>query len=543
MTRRREVATVTAFVTLLTIVVTWPHAILLSNHLVAHHDPLLSIWRLGWIAHALRTAPSQLFNANIFYPAQQTLAFSDATMLQGLLGAPLFWAGAPPVLIYNLLLLAGFVGSGVATYLLARHLTGSMSASLVAAAMCTVLPYRIEHVMHLELQWLMFVPLTWLALHKVVEQSSWRWGVVAGVCFWLQVLACIYYGVFLAMVLLAFAPALLIASGRKLAVAALPGLVVAAVVAAVLTAPFALPYRAAALNVGARPLDDIALYSATPVNYLSTSALSWVWGWTADRWGGPELRLFPGIAAVLLGVFAVVRRPRRLVWVYLATTLLAIELSFGLNGPGYRWLIEHVSALQGFRALARFAAIGGVSLALLAAFGAHSLFTHAHTRGFERAIVCAVVVLMIADYGVRPVNMMEGDPVEAPDAYKLLSRAPAGVILELPLPQLDRLPGNEPMYEAWSLWHWKPLVNGYSGYYPHDYIETVARMQGFPDDTSVEQLRSHHVRYVVVHRALYDPDVYTRLMLSLAVRPELKPWGAYKDSVGTANIFELSPVD
>ena len=99
------------------------------------------------------------------------------------------------------------------------------------------------------------------------------------------------------------------------------------------------------------------------------------------------------------------------------------------------------------------------------------------------------------------------------------------------------------MYEAWSLWHWKPLVNGYSGYYPHDYIETVARMQGFPDDTSVEQLRSHHVRYVVVHRALYDPDVYTRLMLSLAVRPELKPWGAYKDSVGTANIFELSPVD
>ena len=32
-------------------------------------------------------------------------------------------------------------------------------------------------------------------------------------------------------------------------------------------------------------------------------------------------------------------------------------------------------------------------------------------------------------------------------------------------------------------------------------------------------------------------------MLRLAVRPEFKPWGAYKDSVGTADIFELLPID
>jgi len=32
-------------------------------------------------------------------------------------------------------------------------------------------------------------------------------------------------------------------------------------------------------------------------------------------------------------------------------------------------------------------------------------------------------------------------------------------------------------------------------------------------------------------------------MLRMAVRPELNPWGTYKDSVGTADIFELLPVD
>lgn len=543
MTRRSELAGAAVFVTALTLFVTWPQAQLLSTHLAAHHDPLLSIWRLSWIAHALRTAPLHLFDANIFYPSTLTLAFSDATLLQGLLATPLLWAGVPPVLVYNLLLLAGIAGSGVAMFVLARHLTGSPAASLVGAAVYTLLPYRIEHVMHLELQWAMFIPLTWWALHRLVESGSWRWGVVAGLCFWLQVLACIYYGVFLAIVLVVFVPVLLVTSPRRAETGLLPGLVAAGVVAVVLTLPFALPYRAAAHDVGARALEDIATYSATPINYLSTSALSWAWGWTADRWGGPERRLFPGLAAVLLAGLACTRRPRGPVVLYLLTAALAVELSFGLNGPGYRALIEHATALQGFRSLARFAVLAEGALAVLAALGAQVLFSAPWSRVGRGSLVTVLACLMLVDYANRPINLMPGDPVAAPDAYQVLRRAAAGVVLELPLPRLDRLPGNEPMYQAWSLWHWKPLINGYSGYYPREYIETVARLQSFPDDGSLEQLRARHVRYVLVHRALYDPDDYTRLMLSLAVRADLKPWGAYKDPVGTADIFELLPVD
>jgi hypothetical protein len=84
-----------------TILVTWPQAEHLSSMLSPHFDAQFSIWRLGWIAHALATAPTKIFDANIFHPAPTTLAYSDATMLQGVLGAPLFWAGVPPVLIYK----------------------------------------------------------------------------------------------------------------------------------------------------------------------------------------------------------------------------------------------------------------------------------------------------------------------------------------------------------------------------------------------------------------------------------------------------------
>ena len=533
----------TLFVIALSLFVTWPQALVLSSHLAAHHDAYFSIWRVAWIAHALATSPLTIFDANIFHPAAATLAYSDATMLEGVLGAPLLWAGLPPTLVYNLLLLGGFAGSGVAMFVLARHLTARTGPSLVAAAIFTMLPYRIEHFMHLELQWAMFVPLTFWALHRAVESTSWRWGALAGLFLWLQVLACVYYGVFLAMTLVAFVPVLVLTTARDRIVRLVPVVAAAVVVSAVLTIPFALPYRAASAELGGRAMTDIARYSATPVNYLATSHLSRVWGWTSDRWGGSELRLFPGAIALLLAAVGLTWRPGRTVLLYAATAALAVELSCGLNGLLYRSLVEHVSALQGFRSLSRFAVIASCAVAALAALGVARLQASLGSKTARNLAVPALVALMLVDYSNTAMGLTPGDPVEPPDVYKVIRGAEPGVVLELPMPDLDHLPGWDPYYQAWSLWHWRPLINGYSGYYPKDYLMTAMRMNVFPEEGTIDRLRAHQVRYVIVHRAFYDQERYAALMLRLAVRPEFKPWGAYKDSVGTADIFELLPVD
>ena len=544
MTRRLSgLAGATLAMTALSLFVTWPQALFLSSQLAAHHDAYFSIWRIAWIAHALATSPLTIFDANIFSPATATLAYSDATMLEGLVGAPLLWAGLPPTLVYNLLLLGGFAGSGVAMFVLARHLTARAAPSLVAAAIFTMLPYRIEHFMHLELQWAMFIPLTFWALHRAVESTSWRWGALTGLFLWLQVLACVYYGVFLAITLLVFGPVLVLVTARDRIVRLVPVIGAAIVVAAVLTLPFALPYRAASAELGGRPMTDIARYSATPLNYLATSHLNRVWGWTSDRWGGSELRLFPGAIALLLAALGVTWRPERTVLLYAATAALAVELSFGLNGVLYRAMVEQLGALQGFRSLSRFAVVASCALAMLAAVGVARLEAAIGSSAWRRAVMLGLTALLLIDYGNTAMGLTPADPVEPPDVYKVIRGAEAGVILELPMPDLDRLPGWDPYYQAWSLWHWRPLINGYSGYYPRDYLLTAMRMKVFPEDGTIDRLRAHKVRYVIVHRAFYDQERYAALMLRLAVRPEFKPWGAYKDSVGTADIFELLPID
>ena len=146
------------------IFVTWPQALVMTTSMAGHDDPMFSIWRLAWFAHAVRDAPRHLLDANIFYPANRTFAFADTTLLEATITAPFLWAKVSPILVYNVLLLGGIAASGLAMFVLARHLVGATGPALVAAAIFTMAPCRIEPFMRLELQGAMWIPLTFYAL-------------------------------------------------------------------------------------------------------------------------------------------------------------------------------------------------------------------------------------------------------------------------------------------------------------------------------------------------------------------------------------------
>jgi hypothetical protein len=528
----------------LTVVVTWPQAAHLGTYVASHHDPLFSIWRLAWVAHALGTEPARLFDGNIFYPARNTLTFSDAMLLQGTLAAPLLWLGMAPILVYNLLLLGGMAASGFAMFVLARHLVNARGPALVSGAIFTMAPYRIEHFMHLELQWAMWVPLTFWAIHRTVETGSWGYGLVAGFCFALQTFSCVYYGGFLAITVVAFLAVLLVAYPRKVA-RALPRLAVGGLIAAAMVLPYALRYFQTASTIGSRNLAEVTTYSATLMSYLSSPIQSARWGWTAG-WGGPELRLFPGAMTIVLTIAATAFRPRRIVLVYFALAAISVELSMGLNGHLYTWLAGAVDAMHGFRSPSRFGIIAGSAFAMLAGFGAHvvcSLPTISRRVG-TLVPALGLLWLVVIDNATRDMALMDlnVDPPQTREMYAAIRRFGPGPVLELPIARLDRLPGREATYMYWSLMHWQPLVNGYSGYYPGEFVETVARIAGFPDDESLRHLFGLGVRYVVVHEAFYEqPMEYSDVIQRIASRGELYPLGVYRASQGEARLYMLLP--
>ena len=508
----------------LTAIVTWPAALHLGTQMPNHDDPLFSIWRLAWIAHALVYEPSHLFDANIYYPHLRTLAYSDAMLFEGMLAAPFLWAGVNKVLVYNLMFFAGIVSSGAGMFVLVRYLTGDVGAALVSAVVFTVAPYRIDHFIHLELQWTVWMPLTLWALHRTFDESTYQNGALTGFFLWLQIVSCVYYGVFLGIIVSALALMLIAmrpAQGRR----AIGPLCLGALLAVALTLPYALPYLAATQELGPRPAGDVLTFSADWGSYLSAPQQNWLWGWTAWNYSGNERHLFPGIVAVALALIGLARQPRKLAWAYFALALLAVELSLGLNGALYRWLYDHLFAFRGFRAPARFAILACCAMSVLAGFGYQVLQRLLADRPARTFLLATLLVAIGVEAGSSPLALAV-QPTAVPPVYRFLQSVPRSVIVEFPVRDYN------PTYMFWSTYHWHSLLNGYSGYSPSDQADTMSLMESFPDDESIERLKELGVRYVLVHQAFYGPADYADLMDQVSRRAELIPSGRYRDWVG-----------
>ena len=531
---RRRIGTVSVFA-ILTAVMTWPQALVISTHAVSHHDVLFNLWRLRWVAHALAAAPLGLFDGNVFYPEPLALTLSDAMLVEGLIAAPLFWIGLPPVLVHNLMLLGAIVASGVGIYVLAEHLSGSRAGALAAGIVFAFAPYRFEHYMHMELQWAVWTPWAFWALQRTLETASWRYGVLTGAFVAVQLLSSIYYGVFLAVLLPVVGAVQLLARVRREVLALLQRLAIGAAVAAAIAALYAVPYSRTSSRVGDRSAVEVTAYSAKPKDYLTATSSNLLYGSRAA--GLPERRLFPGVVAPLLalvGLLLVTPRPAGIA--YLIGGALAFELSLGMYGLAYPVLFEHGGPFQALRAPARASIFCLVCLAVLTAQGMAALLDSLPTV-LRRAAAVIVPAVLVLEYWVAPLGLV-AYANRPPLLYEWLAGQPDGVVAEFPMPRTSSLPGRDPVYSYMSTFHWKPLVNGYSGYYPRSYLQRLDALAQFPDARAIERLRSSRVRYVVVHADAYSSVELERIVAALTASGA-ETLGQFDDGVSHAVVFRM----
>ena len=537
--RRRTVEwlAVAGLFALLTAAMTWPQALHLGSRATPHHDVYFNMWRLRWFAHALTTSPARLFDGNIFHPERLTLAYSDAMLVEGIVAAPLLWAGLSPVLVHNLLLLGAIAASGLAMCALARYLTGSLGAGLIAGAVFAFAPYRFEHFMHMELQWTMWMPLAFLALHRTFDTGKWKYGLATGGCIALQMLSSIYYGIFLAT-LIGLGALLLMARDRKVALpTALLRLTAGAALAAAVSAVYAVPYLQVRARVGERSGEEVIRYSAKPANYLAATSSNRLYGRATAARGRDERRLFPGaIPAVLAIVGLLLRPPSRRAIVYLLLLVAAFETSLGAYGHVYPWLYDHVAPYRGLRVPARLGVFVLMFLAVLAAYGYQALVDRRRAT-VRYALVTLLTLGLVAEYHVN-LTLSEFANT-APPIYRVLRTQPRGIVAELPMPLGGSLPGHDAEYSYLSTFHWFPLVNGYSGTYPPSYLARLDAVQNFPDQRSIMQLRRDNVTYVMVHGYAYTEVAFRELRDRIAMGSDLVELAAFDDIGGHAVLYRL----
>lgn len=536
MTRRGRTLLVALAFAGLTAVMTWPQARFLASRAPEHQDVFFNLWRLRWVAHAIASSPTHLFDANIFYPEPRTLTFSDAMLVEGVAAAPLLWAGVPPVLVHNLLLLGAIVASAVGMFVLVRDRTGSVPGGVLAGIAFAFAPYRFEHFMHMEMQWTMWMPWAFWALIRTIERGAIRDGLLTGLFVVLQTLSSIYYGLFLIALLPVFGLLLLLGRPRRRAGRALGALAAGGLFAAIVCGAYAIPYRQTQSELGGRSPNEVVSFSARPSSYLIATPDNVVWGRALASRGRPERRLFPGATVLVLALVGLLLKPPPPVALAcLVGIVLAFDLSLGLSGHLYPVLSEYVSPYRGLRALARLGIFVVFFVAWLGAYGYEALAGGASPRT-RRIVAVTLGVLMLAEYRVRPLPLVPYTST-APPLYRWLAAQPPGVVAEMPMPA--REPGNDPRYTYLSTFHWKPIVNGYSGYYPPSYLDRLKATRGFPDEASIRRLRGDGVRYLIVHLDGLPPPQRGTLLHTLAVDRHLVDLGRFDDGRGEAAVFSL----
>jgi len=452
-----------------------------------------------------------------------------------LIGAPMLWAGVPPVLVHNLLLLGAIVASAVAIFVLARHLTGSVGGAVVAGVVFAFAPYRFAHYMHMELQWALWSPLAFWALQRAIETGSLRFGLLVGLLVTLQMASCIYYGVFLFVVIGGVGAIQLIPLRGRPLLRSGRALLLGGALAAAMSWAYSLPYSAAAARVGTRSPQDVEAFSARPTDYDRATPTNLLYGSLA---GNPsERQLFPGIVPPLLAIVGLLLvRPTTEAMAYLVGLVLAFELSLGANGQLYPLLYRHLGVLHGLRATARASLFALLSLGVLAAYG-----TAALARAMPRvhALVPAALLsaAVLVEYRVAPLPLVPY-PNQAPPLYKLLAALPPGIVIEFPLPTPDSLPNHDPRFEYTSTFHWRPMLNGYSGFYPRSYLLRLARLKRFPDAESVASLGRESVRYVIVHDDGYPAGERARIVERLQAL-HLTRVADFDDGWGVGTLMEM----
>ena len=439
-------------------------------------DGRLTAWIMAWDVEALLHAPGRLWDAPAFHPLSDSLAFSENLLLPAIVASPaLRWGG--PVLGYNLVLLLAMASSGLATQLLVRRVTGDRVAAFAGGVLFAAGAHRWIRLAHIHAQVTTFLPLTLWALDRFWERRTPGRALLVGLMLALQAWSSVYLA---AITALGLAVAVLVAVLAGLGRRGLLALAAGAALALVLAAPVARPYlRMSAFQGVEWTVADVGRYATTLTSYAASGTR--VYGGLTQRHLDPadvQDTLFPGLVALSLGLAGLAVAPRRYRAVALLASLAAIVISLGPQTGLYRFLHEHFVFVRGVRALSRFSLLPVLALSVLAGLALAG----------RRRLVWPALGLFLVESTNAPIRYHSY--AGPPEADRFLAGG-TGAVARLPLGEgdTDALLG--------GVAHWRPLVNGDSGFVPRPYTRAMELLEGPLTPEGLRFLRAVGVTQVV----------------------------------------------
>jgi hypothetical protein len=108
------------------------------------------------------------------------------------------------------------------------------------------------------------------------------------------------------------------------------------------------------------------------------------------------------------------------------------------------------------------------------------------------------------------------ESLQAPFTYKRFDGIP-GIYRLLAVEAGPVVLAEQPFFPRWAIFqnspyvlastaHWRPLMNGYSGYTPDSYQRYADSFWYFPEEWAIQAMKDAGVTHVVVHLAAFHQD-------------------------------------
>ena len=553
---------------LASVAATQPLGGLSSRHLPANADGLWGAWILGQVCHGL-ASPSQLLRGPMFHPDPASLFYADPMIGIGLQSLPFCAAGFDHVALFNASYVLILAMSALGAWLLARELTGSAEAALVAASVFAFTSANYDSAARIQIVASQWTPFCLLFLIRFCRHGRLRDAVLTGSTFAMQALSCGYFEIFLAVLLVLALPFWIrLAGGLSAAWRRLPGALLAIAIAGVAVLPLNLAQRRHLDPILAeRPqAQDVSLsffIDVLPSNLLYGGVL----GRSRVAY---DAMYFPGLVAVALGLVFLFRFRKREVdrsdaraalHAIVAIGVLAFLFGFGARvntswgefaGP-LSIFGDAIPGLGQARVPSRFFMFTRLALAVVAAFAARDLLGSTRRSQWFRAAAIALAAYM-EHYSAPLDTWVVPTEQEIPKAYAWLKESgpQAGALLEFP-PALQRLRREEAAWLQLNAFHRVPMANGYSSFRPAWLEFVMEAALRWPDDRLLDILRRMDVRRIVLHprpRGIEEVDRATaafqefaaahpdRVRLVRSFRDERR-WDGLWSRLGDEQIYEI----
>lgn len=518
----------------LAIASTWPLATRYDTALALGTEPtatvpMLNVWTIGWNVDRMRHGYRDYWDAPIYFPIRDALALSEPLPLAGILAWPVMGQQFGPIAVYNLLLWLFLTLNGWIACRLLKRLRLSSWAAVAGGAMLCLLP-----IVHWQLGVVQMVSLwgvvaTLAALRRVGQRCRLRDGIPLGIAFAATYLLCSYVGLMLSILLILATPFWFgrrWRSGRWWL-----SLGVALLTAGVLSGPVAWrQYVVGSLQGVEYSEQTLASLSVVPADYWTTPWPQWVplpsLPRAADALVWP---LSPGTLKYMVALCGCIyglrsKRYRRWTWFLLALLIAAAVLAMGprlsWHGHGlYHFLAAWYPGYGHIRNLFRFAYFVQLAVVLLAALGLHGIATsmrrhHRYGRvGAATWLIVAGGMLTLEAWPAEPRTWDWNNQLQESTWVRWLARGEQADVRLVCLPLApNRSADAHAETTVWmvcQLWHFRPMVNGYSASIPDEYLAIESALTSFPDRLSVDALHDAGVTHCLLDARAGQPSEAT----------------------------------